>query len=983
MESRKSVKNLAQSIHSLLGFKTRLTSTWADSVCKIIKNLSSQDSTDGSRIKFQNCNSDNSEASNENEDADNGAAVSKIYDDLAALTAHLNELNLKKRQALNDFLDLKGNIRVFCRIRPILDEEKFSHLAPVVASDSNNVVLKLAKNKSKHYTFDKVFHQGSSQDEVFSEIAPVIKSVMDGYNVCIFAYGQTGTGKTFTMEGKPDCPGIVPHAINELFKQAVDSNHSFLFTFSMLEIYMGNLRDLLVPQMTKPTDRFTKCLSIINDPKGGIEIDNLVAIGVNDFNQAMNLYRLGRQSRSTASTNANINSSRSHCLIRISLTSFNAPSRRKETNKMWMIDLGGSERLLKTKAWGRRLEEGKAINLSLSALGDVISALQKGKPHVPYRNSKLTQVLRDSLGEDSKTLMLVHISPKEEDLCESVCSLGFATRVRSIHLGNEASVEVQAKKEIAMSKLLQKVKELESEGHEVRRDIKKLYKKLEHLTRGVSPYDTHLEALCLSNEVLQSNIEMEKHSGADVKASPSSKLPSFMRPTICSTSRYGKDRQIPEYSQKRIPLPGRRRRCTKNRPLPRNGISEYGSECSTSRTSNLMSLNMKHSTDYETEYSQDASECDIKMVVFPEQENFPKSLGYQAAHLIYRNTSEYANSKASEIDSSKCLTIDNRLHPQKKELNTGTSTHRTKWVPSIPVLEKTYKKSNKLQREKVHGHKITNKNVPVHGNVNSLDEIGATGQPSVEVVICETHKKLDELVTEESGYNSIPHSHTADTEVVKGEWGFSSGFIIRNYGCYAVSPPDVQYNCFNQYNDYSGVTESASKQIDTGGVHNLPEDFMFQDSRCDLLSSSDMGIKNILNLKEQSNELESQGVLTESSFESLVDPTEMINQKVRTVVTPNGKNSDGYCEKEDFSASLQYTEGVTRPWLHTMRCQRALLAELNDASQALIQIPERIHDTGMSDLLGQKTQTLISSALLGFGVQSLGLEHDFFYGLML
>ncbi|KAJ4972001.1 hypothetical protein NE237_005100 [Protea cynaroides] len=934
MESRKSVQNLAQSIHSLLGLKTHLTSGWADSVCNIIKKLPSEDSRDGSQIKCQNYNSENS---NENKDVDNGAAVSKLYDDLAALTANLSELNLKKRQALNDFLDLK--------------------------------------------------------DEVFSEVAPVIKSVMDGFNVCIFAYGQTGTGKTFTMEGKPDCPGIVPHAIKELFNEAGESNHSFLFTYSMLEIYMGNLRDLLVPRMKKPTDRITKCLSIITDPKGGIEIDNLVAIRVNDVNQAMELYRLGSQFRSTASTNSNINSSRSHCLIRISLTSFNAPSRRKETNKMWMIDLGGSERLLKTKAWGRRLEEGKAINLSLSALGDVISALQKGKPHVPYRNSKLTQVLRDSLGEDSKTLMLVHISPKEEDLCESICSLGFATRVRSIHLGNEESEEVQAKKEVAMVKLLQKMKELESECHDVRRDIKKLHEKLDHCTRDVSSHDNHLEAFYLSKEVLHSKIEKEKHSGADVKATPSLELPSFMKPTICSTRRYGKDHQAPEYSKKRIPLPSRRRRCTKNLTVFRNGISEYGSECTTSRTSCLVSLNMKHSTDYGIECSQDSSECDIKAVVFPEQEISPKSLGYQEAHLIY-SINEYANRKASKINSSKCLTVDNCLHLQKHELNTGIATHRTKWVPPIPVSEKMYKHnvksvSNKLQSEKVHAHKMTYKNVPGdQDSVNNLAAIGAISQPPVEVVVVETPTFFDAPVAEESGYNSISHFHTTDNRVMEEAWGLSNSFMIRNSGCCAASPP-VQYNCFNQDNDYSGVTEMSSKQIDMGEVHNLPEDLMCQDSKGNLLSSSDMETNNILNLKEQSHESESQGLLTERSFKSLVDPTVMINQKVQTVVfTPNGKNSDEYCEAGCFSAYYQHTEGVMRPCLNTMRSEKSLLAELNDAYQedlttSLIRSPERIHQTGMSDLLGHKIQSLIASALLGLGVQSLGLEHDFFYGLML
>lgn len=233
---------------------------------------------------------------------------------------------------------------------------------------------------------------------MFTEVEPIIKSVIDGYNACIFAYGQTGTGKTFTMEGSADTTGIVPRAIEALFKQAVDCNHAFLISFSMLEIYMGHLKDLLVPKPTKATDPMPPCLSIQTDPKGGIEIDNLVAIKVNDFNQALRLYRLGCRFRTTASTNSNLTSSRSHCMIRVAITCFDAAERRRETNKLWLVDLGGSERVLKTKAWGKRLDEGKAINLSLSALGDVISSLQRKRHHIPYRNSKLTQVLKDSLG---------------------------------------------------------------------------------------------------------------------------------------------------------------------------------------------------------------------------------------------------------------------------------------------------------------------------------------------------------------------------------------------------------------------------------------------------------------------------------------------------------------------------------------------------------------------------------------------------------
>ncbi|KAE9462345.1 hypothetical protein C3L33_05729, partial [Rhododendron williamsianum] len=319
------------------------------------------------------------------DDYKKGLAILKIQDELAALNANICQLNIQRRQVLNDFLDLKGNIRVFCRVRPITMGDNCYLLRPVVSLDSSRLALNFAKNKSKIYSFDKVFHPSSSQDEVFEEVEPVIKSALDGYNACIFAYGQTGTGKTFTMEGTADHPGVIPRAMEALFKQAADSNHPFLFSFSMLEIYMGYLKDLLVPRTTKATEHMPPCMT------------------------------------------------------RILMTCFDANTRRRITNKIWMVDLGGSERVLKTKAMGRRFEEGKAINLSLSALGDVINALHRKNSHIPYRNSKLTQVLKDSLGEDSKTLMLVHVSPKEEDLCETMCSLNFATRARSIHLGNEES----------------------------------------------------------------------------------------------------------------------------------------------------------------------------------------------------------------------------------------------------------------------------------------------------------------------------------------------------------------------------------------------------------------------------------------------------------------------------------------------------------------------------------------------------------------
>ncbi|XP_023741801.1 kinesin-like protein KIN-14T [Lactuca sativa] len=576
-DTRKSFKSLSKTIHSLLGFKNEINSSWANTVCDIIKSLPST-------ADYEN--------ENDYDDDLDDFLVSQIHGELVTLNEEVFRLNAKRRQVLNQYLQLKGNIRVFCRIRPTINGEKFSHLKPVVPLDSSGILLNLTENKTKLYNFDKVFHPTSSQDEVFSEIEPVIKSALDGYNVCILAYGQTGTGKTFTMEGNEDFPGVVPRTIEALFKQASDSNHTYLFSFSMLEIYLGHLKDLLIPHARKTSDPMPPCLAIQTDPNGGIVIDNLVAIQVSNFNHAISLYRLGSQLRSTASTNSNKASSRSHCMIRMSMTCCDDTERRKITNKIWMVDLGGSERVLKTKAWGRRFEEGKAINLSLSALGDVINALQKKNSHIPYRNSKLTQVLKDSLGEDSKTLMLIHVSPKEDDLCETVCSLNFALRLRSIHLGKTESNEARTVKELAMADLQHEMEEIEHNRDRFMKEIKKLNQKLDSLTKkssgsiGKSEIDDVITKMPLST----------------------SKMPRFMKPTICSTRKSGTGYQNSykkeirhERRKKQLPISR-----AESVSFPIKGLTESYSGSSISRASCLVDLN-------DTEFSHETSQCSFRI----------------------------------------------------------------------------------------------------------------------------------------------------------------------------------------------------------------------------------------------------------------------------------------------------------------------------------------------------------------------------------
>ncbi|CAL5184516.1 unnamed protein product [Lathyrus oleraceus] len=264
--------------------------------------------------------------------------VSKVYTDVAVVPEQQNneiqhlisnlqreveELRLKqrvvdgkRRQALSKILDIKGSIRVFCRIRPNLSKEKRRNYEPVSA-ESERVRVKFGGTR-KEFAFDKVFHQDTTQESVFVEVEPTLRSAMDGHNVCVFAYGQIGTGKTFTMDGTNEQLGIIPRAIEELFRQAsMDASSSFTFSMSMLEVYMGHVRDLLSPRQSCRThEPLTKCnLNIQTDPKGLVEIEGLSEVQISESAKARWWYNKGKRFRSTSWTNVNQASSRSHCFI--------------------------------------------------------------------------------------------------------------------------------------------------------------------------------------------------------------------------------------------------------------------------------------------------------------------------------------------------------------------------------------------------------------------------------------------------------------------------------------------------------------------------------------------------------------------------------------------------------------------------------------------------------------------------------------------
>ncbi|KAM3405518.1 hypothetical protein ACQJBY_008174 [Aegilops geniculata] len=390
--------------------------------------------------------------------------ISTLHEEISALRSRQRHLDRRRREALDKLIDLKGSIRVFCRVRPSISTSNIKIKSPVTV-EQENIVVRAAGIK-KDFSVDRVFDQESTQDDVFHDVKPILRSALDGHNVCILAFGQTGTGKTYTMEGTSDNLGVVPRAIQELFSHAAqDTSSTYSFSISMLEVYMGSLRDLLAPRqqpLFRSTEGNTTCnLSILATTSGSVQVEGLTDVAVPDLKKANQWYCRGRRSRSTSWTNVNNVSSRSHCLTRITIRRCGGVS--EQVSKLWLVDLGGSERLLKTGASGLTMDEGKAINLSLSALGDVIAALRRKRSHVPYRNSKLTQILSDSLGDGSKVVMVVHISPSEDDVGETICSLGFAKRAMLIESSRELSEDLKMLKRRRLAELDKEIRDAEQE----------------------------------------------------------------------------------------------------------------------------------------------------------------------------------------------------------------------------------------------------------------------------------------------------------------------------------------------------------------------------------------------------------------------------------------------------------------------------------------------------------------------------------------
>lgn len=332
------------------------------------------------------------------------------------------------------------SVRVVVRCRPMNGKEKAASYDKVVDVDVKlgQVSVKNPKGTShempKTFTFDAVYDWNAKQFELYDEtFRPLVDSVLQGFNGTIFAYGQTGTGKTYTMEGvrgDPEKRGVIPNSFDHIFTHISRSqNQQYLVRASYLEIYQEEIRDLLSKDQTKR-------LELKERPDTGVYVKDLSSFVTKSVKEIEHVMNVGNQNRSVGATNMNEHSSRSHAIFVITIECSEVGldgENHIRVGKLNLVDLAGSERQAKTGAQGERLKEATKINLSLSALGNVISALVDGKStHIPYRDSKLTRLLQDSLGGNAKTVMVANVGPASYNVEETLTTLRYANRAKNI-----------------------------------------------------------------------------------------------------------------------------------------------------------------------------------------------------------------------------------------------------------------------------------------------------------------------------------------------------------------------------------------------------------------------------------------------------------------------------------------------------------------------------------------------------------------------
>jgi kinesin family protein C2/C3 len=449
-----------------------------------------------------------------------------MAEELKSLEKKCNGQREYNAQLLSKMLHLQGNIQVYCRLRPMTITEVQNGFKSVCESLSETEVgcFDNRTNKWKSFAFDRVWGPDQSQQSVFQDVEPLALSVVDGFNACIFAYGQTGSGKTFTMEGSQENNqyGISYRTIQKIFhllklraqqqraaemfvgnenedEPAKEVAFSFSLQLGMLEIYNDEIYDLLNTAGSSMAEKKEGAmraggkasLDIRRNKEGRVEVPDLTKEKVNSIQEVMDLLKRGNSNRATASTDMNEHSSRSHMVLMVDVFSGLDDTTPSNKGTLYLVDLAGSERVRKSNVEGDQLKEAGFINKSLSALGNVMEALDRKASHVPFRDSKLTYMLQDSLGGNSRTMMVVTVNPTDNSYDESVHALQFATRVRHIQIGSAKRNVTSKNLEETVKALTDEMRSLsrakertESQLHSLKRDNARVQDKLQNLSKS-------------------------------------------------------------------------------------------------------------------------------------------------------------------------------------------------------------------------------------------------------------------------------------------------------------------------------------------------------------------------------------------------------------------------------------------------------------------------------------------------------------------
>lgn len=381
------------------------------------------------------------------------------------------------------------SVRVAVRIRPQISREVIDCCQVITSVTPDEPQIWIGDDKA--FTYDYVFDRDSKQTQIYDRcVKGLVEGCFSGYNATVLAYGQTGSGKTYTMgigfepnsimEPDEESQGIVPRAVKHLFrgiaKRKADAREKnqlaaeFNVRAQFIELYNEDIIDLL----DDTRDHYNSKQIRIHEENGSIQMTGVTVRPVNSVQEAFDCLRAGSLSRTTASTQMNTQSSRSHAIFTLSIDQTRVVCESHDvetlTAKFHFVDLAGSERLKRTGATGERAKEGISINTGLLCLGNVISALDKSRKqsHVPYRDSKLTRLLKDSLGGNSQTLMIACISPSDRDFMESLSTLRYANRAKNIK--NKVVVNQDTSSHIIAS-LRRQVQELKAEIAELRQGI--------------------------------------------------------------------------------------------------------------------------------------------------------------------------------------------------------------------------------------------------------------------------------------------------------------------------------------------------------------------------------------------------------------------------------------------------------------------------------------------------------------------------------